>query len=235
MTSPISSIQPNIRAGMCPHGVPQSSCPICNKQNSAGIGHGSTVKHNHHDGEWSYQKCYVAGLEIKAAMMRKEAAQTFFEKQFQTALDVNAKMQNMADKLNQFIQNVKSPVLQSTMQFLMNAAINPLFNTISQISNFFDKMAKLPQNIINMLHQAGEKVAGIIGEIKNFIDRKIVDDLKQKAKKFMSFCLSVIEDENYKNDETLAVFKSRELKKYIVRILKKQSEDEHRANKDKQE
>ena len=70
MVSPIS-LQPNIRGGICPHGVPQSSCHICNKVNSGGMGHGSSVKHNNKPEEWSYQKCYVAGLEIKAAKMRR--------------------------------------------------------------------------------------------------------------------------------------------------------------------
>ncbi len=226
------SIQPNIRAGMCPHGVPQSSCPICSKQ-KMGMGHGSSVKHNHNKGEWSYQKCYVAGLEIRAAMQRKEAAQNFYEKQFQNALDINAKMQNISDRLNQFIQNIKSPFLQSSMQFLMNIVVNPSFFITSQIAGFFDKMAKLPHNMMNLLHRVQERIVGIMGEVKNFIETINFENFKQKAKKFMLFCLSVIEDENYKNDETLAVFKSRELKKYIVRIIKKRNKDEHGSNKNK--
>ena len=231
MTSPIAS-QPNIRAGMCPHGVPQSSCPICNKQNITSMGGGSVSKNSHSSNEWSYQKCYVAGLEIRAAMQRKEAAQNFYEKQFQTALALNRNLQNISDKFNSFIQNLKSPFVQTSMQFLMNSVVNPLFSTLTQLSNFIDKFSKFQQNTLNMILQAGEKVANIIGEIKNFVDRKILEDIKKTAKKFMSFCLSVIEDENYQNDETLAVFKSRELKKYIVRILKKRNDDEHGSNKD---
>ncbi|MBR1943171.1 hypothetical protein IJ843_05500 [bacterium] len=232
MTSPITS-QPNIRIGMCPHGLPQSSCPICSKQTGGGMMSSSSVKNSRPSNEWSYQKCYVAGLEIRAAMQRKEAAQNFYEKQFQTALSINRNLQNITDKLNSFIQNIKSPNVQASMQFLMNSVVNPLFNTLSQISSFIDKVSKMPQNALNMILQAGEKVTTIIGEIKNFVDRKIIDDLKKKAKKFMSFCLSVIEDENYQNDETLAVFKSRELKKYIVKILKKPKDDEHGNNQDK--
>lgn len=230
MTSPLV-IHPNIKAGMCPHGLPQSSCPICSKQNMAAMGSVSVQKHSHKNNEWSYQKCYVAGLEIKAALQRKEAAQNFYDKQFLTALSFNKNLQNIAEKLNQYINNIKSPEIQSGMKFIMNYALNPLFNTALQLSNLMQKISKLPQTAFNMLFQAGEKFANILGEIKNFVNRKFFEDIKKTAKKFFSFCLSVIDDENYKNDETLHVFKSRELRKYIVKILKNKRDNEHRNNK----
>ena len=226
MTSQLS-LQSNIKAGMCPHGFPHSSCPVCSKQNGAAMGSSSMHKSNRPSGEWSYQKCHIVGLEIKAAMQRKEAAQTFFEKQFQTALSVSRNLQSIQDKLNNFIQNIKTPILQNSMQFLMNIAINPLFNAAAKLSKFIGKIAEFQQKSLNMIFQAGEKLVSILGEVKNFIERKIIGDLKKRAKKFMSFCLSVIEDENYKNDDTLAVFKSRELKKYIVKILKKRKKNEN--------
>ena len=170
MTLPIS-LQPNIKAGMCPHGLPQSSCPICSKQAGGGMGmsRNSVAKHKH-AGEWSYQKCYVAGLQIKAAMQHRADAQNFLEKQLLFAQQVNKNLQSITDKLNQFIQNIKSPNIQTSMQFLMNNVVNPLFNTLTQISKFIDKLANFQQKAINMLLQAGEKLANILGEIKNFVE-----------------------------------------------------------------
>ena len=74
MSSPLISTQPNIKAGMCPHGVPQSSCPICNQQGGgmSRVNNKAATKPAH-AGEWSYQKCYAVGLQIKAANQRRES------------------------------------------------------------------------------------------------------------------------------------------------------------------
>ena len=78
------------------------------------------------------------------------------------------------------------------------------------------------QFLQNLISQAAEKLVNILGEIKNFINSKIKENIKKITKNIFSFFISNTEDENYKNDETLAVFKSRELKKFIVKIFKKE-------------
>lgn len=228
MASPIS-IQANIKAGMCPHGVPQYSCPICNKQAGA-MGHSGFSRNFKKSNEWSYQKCYVVGMEIKATIQRKENAKNFYEKQFQNSLSLNKNIYNISEKLNQIIQNINSQNIKTSIQFLMNTVISPLLNVSAK---FIDNIVNFQQKAFNMIYQVGEKIVSIVGEIKNFVERKIIDNIKQKAKKIMLFCLSVIEDENYQNDETLTVFKSRELRKYIVKILKKRENNEYNSDKDK--
>ncbi len=92
---------------------------------------------------------------------------------------------------------------------------------VSQIPKIIEKFAQFQQRIADFIQQAGEKLAAILGDIKNFIDRKIIENVKKRAKKFFLFFMSNIEDENYRNDDTLAVFKAREMKKFIVKIFTK--------------
>ena len=84
----------------------------------------------------------------------------------------------------------------------------------------------------NFINQAAEKLSALLGDFKNFIKSK-VEDIKKNWKKLFFFFNSDIEDENYKNDEALAVFKSRELKKYLLKILKtnkKQGKNDNRSD-----
>jgi len=76
-----------------------------------------------------------------------------------------------------------------------------------------------------------EKLNAIIGEIKNFVERNIVDKFKKLTKKLISFFIFGERDENYQNDEELEIFKSRELRKLHKAILRlKNKKDEEIEN-----
>ena len=66
-----------------------------------------------------------------------------------------------------------------------------------------------------------EKITALKGELKNILFKNFTDRIKQKAKKIFLFFINIIKDENYKNDDTLSVFKSRELRKLLDKILKR--------------
>lgn len=237
MTSPIVATQVNNRAGLCPHGLPPAACPICS--GGGGMG-GARMKDAPatkpmHSGEWSFMKCYAAGIAMRAQEARIENAKTAFEQQIEFAKQLGKNIQNIADKIQnaiQNIQNISPKFIQNTLQVLNNVIITPLMNLISQIPKLIEKFADFQQKLGTMLLQAGEKLTALLGDLKNFIDKKFVENLKKKAKNFFLFFLSNIEDENYKNDDALAVFKSRELRKYIVKILKtnkKRNDDANRS------
>ncbi len=234
MSAPITT-QPNTtKAGMCPHGLPPAACPIC-----SGGGMGSTKMRdtapmkNIHSGEWSFMKCYAAGLAIKAREARSENAKNVFEKQIEFAKQLGQSIRNLAERIQNAIKNLQmsSPkFIQNVIQVINNVIITPLFNLLSQIPKLIEKFANLQQRIAEFIQQASEKFAAILGDIKSFITRKIVENIKKKAKKFFLFFTINMEDENYKNDETLAVFKARELKKYIVKIFSKDREIKKNAD-----
>ena len=71
MPAPIS-VQ-STRAGLCPHGLPPSACPICN----GGGGGGGRVRETVASKptistEWSFMKCYAVGLALKVQDARVE-------------------------------------------------------------------------------------------------------------------------------------------------------------------
>ena len=239
MSSPIAA-QSNSRAGLCPHGLPPAACPIC-----SGKGAGARMKDSQpvtrpmKPKQWSFMKCYAAGLAIRARETRVENAKTAFEKQIEFAHQLGKNIQNIADKIRNTIQNIQnsSPqLIQSALQTVTNVIINPVLNLISQIPKLIEKMAEYGQELSIMLLQAGEKLTAVLGDIKNFINRKFVEKIKKRAKKIFMFFVSNMEDENYKNDDALAVFKARELRKYIVKLiqtLKKRNDDANRRIKNK--
>ncbi len=224
MSSPIAT-QGNNRAGLCPHGLPPTACPIC----SNGAMGGAKMKDSPatkpmRSTQWSFMKCYAAGMAIKAREARAENAKNVFEKQIEFAKQLGQNIQNLAERIQKAVQNIQNSlpsILKNVVGVINNVIITPLLNLVSQIPKIIEKFAQFQQRIADFIQQAGEKLAAILGDIKNFIDRKIIENVKKRAKKFFLFFMSNIEDENYRNDDTLAVFKAREMKKFIVKIFTK--------------
>lgn len=225
------------RAGLCPHGLPPAACPICSGGAMAGGGklRDTTATKPMNSGQWSWMKCYAAGLAIKAQEQRVENAKNSFERQIEFAKQLGKSIQNLAERIKDSVENIQKimpKLISEPIKFIANVIIMPIINMIAKIPVLIEKFALLQQNITSMILQAGEKLTALLGEIKSFIDKKITENIKVRAKKFFLFFLSDIEDENYKNDDTLAVFKARELRKYIVKILKpirKRKDDANRG------
>ena len=234
MSSPIAT-QQNTRAGLCPHGLPPAACPICS---GGGLGGASRMKDSAatkpmHSTEWSFMKCYAAGLAMRANEARAENAKTAFEQQIDFAKQLGKDIQNLARRIQDAIKNIQansSQFIQNTLQIINNVIIMPVLNLLNQIPKIIEKFALFQQRVGEFIQQASEKLAALLGDIKNFIERKVIEDVKKKAKKFFLFFMSNIEDENYKNDETLAVFKAREIKKYIVKIFRKNKKRDNNAD-----
>ncbi len=224
MSSPVT-LQSNTRAGLCPHGLPPSACPICNKGGMSGSGRAKdsvVTKPKIQTGQWSYLKCYAAGIAIKAQKARAENAKNAFERQIEFAKALSKSINNLAQKIRDNIAAIQKslpPVLSKSLDVLSNVIINPLLNIISQIPKFIEKFAQFQQNIANFINQAAEKFTAILGEIKNFINKNITENIKKQVKKLFKFLGIFSSEDDYENDETLAIFKSRELKKYLTKIL----------------
>ena len=228
MSSPF--VQTNNKAGLCPHGLPPSACPICGGATAGGGKTQTTTRPI--NTEWSYMKCYAAGLAMRAQENRIATAKEVFENQLKYAQNLRTAINNMADRIRETLQNIQNSLpsfLQKPMAIITNFVINPILNLISQIPKVIEKFVQLEQNIHKFIQNTGEKLVAIFGDLKNFIQRNITEKIKEKAKKFLLFFIANTEDENYKNDETLNIFKSRELKKYLIKILtfeKKQDKEE---------
>lgn len=235
MSSPISTQSQN-RAGLCPHGLPPAACPICSGGMAAGGSNrmkDAPVTKPMNSGQWSWIKCYAAGLAMRAQEARIENAKTVFEKQIEFAKELNKSIQNLSDRIKMSVINFQTSLPNSLANIVAAASkviIMPILNIIAQIPKIIEKLAQFQQNLGYMLLQAGEKLTALIGDIKNFLNKKLFEDTKKLAKKIFMFFVSNTEDENYQNDDTLAVFKSRELRKFIVKILKTDKKRNRNAN-----
>lgn len=235
MSSPIST-QTSNRAGLCPHGLPPAACPICSGGMASGGGgrmKDAPATKPMNSGEWSWIKCYAAGLAIKAQEARIENSKTAFEKQIEFAKELNKSIQNLSDRIKMSVINFQNSLPNSLSNFVAAVSkviIMPVLNIIAQIPKIIEKLAQFQQNLGYMLLQAGEKLTALLGDIKNFLNKKLFEDTKKLAKKIFMFFVSNTEDENYQNDDTLAVFKSRELRKFIVKILKRDKKRDKNAD-----
>lgn len=239
MPAPVS--QSSNKAGLCPHGLPPAMCPACSQKMGGGGGRAQDTKMTKpmRSGEWSYLKCYSAWMHMQTEKTLAENAQQRFDRQIETAKQLQQTISNLADKIKANIQNIQNSLptaLKVPVQILSNLIINPILNLISQIPKVMMKMAEFQKNINLLIQNAGEKLVALLGDIKNFVDKKVTENLKKLAKKFFMFFITEENGENYKNDDELAVFKARELKKYLVKILKinkKRDRDDIRTSKDK--
>ena len=239
MSNPISanSSQSTQKAGMCPHGLPHSACPIC----SGGMSGGSKMRDKAVTkpikNEWSYMKCYAVGMSMKAAKARAEANKTAFERQIEFAKQLGKEIQNISDKIKTAIQNFQktlSPTMANIIQNFSNIIVFPVLNLIAQIPKLIEKLAQFQQNVLNFIQQAGEKLTTLLADLKKFIDNTLKEKAKKVAKKFMLLFIANTEDENYNNDDTLAIFKAREIQKFFAKLvnpIRKRNKDATRSIK----
>ncbi len=228
MPSP-ALINQNIRAGMCPHGLPQAACPICS---GGGIAGGSIKKFNkpsfksHSSDNWSFMKCYMAGIAIRSRQNHILNMKDNLRRQLEFADNLRKGINNIHSKLQNVLADLKNSIPPS-LHKPMDLALKFIFNTLNKLPDLIKNFAELQKDIYSKLLSAYEKLTAILGDFKNFIQRKFTENLKQKLKKLYLFFIVNSGEENYNDDETLAVFKSREMKKYIVKILNKFTKKEN--------
>lgn len=215
----------------CPHGLPAGACPICN-----GMGGGSKkdkAVEKKDPGEWSYAKCLSVGMQMKAAKAHSQETQQMFEKQMQNALRAQQKIFEFIDKAQSLLQSIQAklpPELQGIFNNTVNAIINPILNLIAKIPQGLEKINEFINNIRSQLLGAMEKLNAIIGEIKNFIERNVVEKFKRLTKRIIKFFnIFGANEENYKNDEEIETLKARELRKIHATIMRIRKEGEKDA------
>lgn len=234
MSPTVSPISSN-RAGLCPHGLPPAACPICSGGGmSAGAKKDNVVSKPANNGEWSYAKCVAVGLQMQSQKAQVENAKQAFDRQIEFAKQLGKTINNIAENIKNAIQNFQNTLpnaLQLPMEVLSKIVITPLLNLAAQIPKVLEKLAHFQKDVREFIQQAGEKLVAILGEIKNFVDKKVMDKIKKKVKSIFEFFISDFEGENYSNDDTLAVFKSREIRKHLKKILKVEKKRDDDVNR----
>ena len=222
MSSPISATSSS-RAGLCPHGLPSAACPICSGGGMSAGGTRAKEVTRPSTNEWSYAKCVAVGLQMQAQKAIAEAPKQVLERQLEFAKQFGKELNNLAETIKANLQNFQNSLpnsLQVPMQMITKFVINPVLNLMQQIPKIMEKLAHLQYNTKEFVQNVAEKLVAFLGETKNFIDKKITDKLKKKIKSIFSIFIPEFEGENYQNEEELAIFKARELRKELLKILK---------------
>ncbi len=234
-SSPVMTAQPS-KVGMCPHGLPPAACPVCS---GGGAMRGGNIKtepkpvKQTNSGEWSYMKCYAVGLAMRAQEARAENAKNAFERQIEFGKLLSKNIQRTANRIFEAVRNFQNSmpqVFQKPIELFLNFMLKPALNILQKIPELIEKFALFQKDIISKLVQASDKLTAILGDIRNFINRKITEKIKKKIKRFFLLFTTDMEGENYNNDETIEVFKSREIKKYLIKIISDIKKKEENTN-----
>ena len=159
--------------------------------------------------------------KIQAQIDRAELAQAISLQN--RLIEAVGKVQNLFDNAMKNIEQLPK-ALAIPAKIIMNFVVKPILNLISKIPMLINSIQNALANVARFISSVGEKLASVLGEIKNFIDAKISQPLKKFASKIISIFTQGEENENEEVDK----LKSRELKQVLKGLfrLKKRKEEE---------
>ncbi len=186
----------NTKIGSCPHGLPAGACPICNGM--SGGGGGSVRKQDSKANEMSWNECYAIGQMMKAQKLARQQTQDMQAQQIQNAL-----FEKIANQLAQARTALMNAIPTSVVR-VFNAVKTILLTPVSQLGQMLvntvqtiaSGIAKIANAINEKLINITDKLAAMFGEMKNAIEKKISERLKDLKKKvFNLFGLATVDDD----------------------------------------
>ncbi len=214
-------VNQNSRAGLCPHGLPQSACPICIGGQTAGVVKKSVrTDIKMQSGKWSFMKCYMEGLSIRSRQIHIQNMKDNFRRQLESADNLREEIRKIFSKLQSLSAGLKN-YMPVSLHKPLEISLKFVFNILNKFPDLIKSSAEFQKDFYLKMLSAFEKLTAVYADFKSFIQKNFSDKFKQKFKKFYLFLFTGSFEENYGSDETLAVFKSREIKKYLVKILNK--------------
>ena len=219
MSGSISTVNNN-RANTCPHGLPLGACPICN---GMGGGGGSTKKADEprRPGEMTYQECYAQWKQMQRAEARELALKETMIKNAELAAKFQQQLLNVTNTISNMLDKIQSALpkpVAKVFEGISNNILKPLLNIVKDFPQMIKNLPNIIENIRNEITKAAEKINALIGEIQNFIEKKISDAtkvIKKRLRKLLSiFGLEEEEqEEDEKIKEEISVFKQFEVEK----------------------
>ena len=230
MTQKIRTVN-KVGAGLCPHGLPPSACPICS--NSAGSMKQSD--RNRKIGEMTYHECAMIGNMLKAqALAKKQHVQTL--KQYaENVKNFENTMSKLQANMLEFAQRYTNNLILKPLVFAIQNIAVPIVNFIKNIpttfSNFIEKINIFKQKLLDIT----DKIAAVLGEIKTAIEKKIselVGFISTKIKTlFKIFKKHNTDDEDTKIDDDKKIFNLKTILHKIKNKLKKKDKKHEQNSK----
>lgn len=213
----------------CPHGLPPGACPICSGMGGGGRKDKDTARR---PGEMTYNECMAAWIKIQAMQEAKlqakiDKVEQALAQSLQNKIIANVeKAQQMLDSFLQKLDNMPA-IIKTPIQVIVNNIIKPVLNLITKVATAINNIQTFFSNITQFIASVGEKLAMVFGEIKNFINAKISENIKKTIKTVLSL-FSESTEENEESEEVKKL-KAREFKKVLkglFRIKSKAREEE---------
>ena len=215
-----------VNAGLCPHGLPPSACPICSKM-AGGSGGMRVGERPQKTGEMSYHQCAMIGNMMRARELAEKRHAQQLEQHADSLKQFEAIMSKLSAGLQNFIQQMGVNILTKPIAFISQTVAMPVLNFVQNIPKFI-------QQFQNLKFEVQDKLNAIFGEIKNFIQKKISDIVSGIKIKFEGlfkiFKKHNAEDDDTKIDDDKKVFNLKNILSKIIR-KKKEKDDNNSQNK----
>ncbi|OLA95092.1 MAG: hypothetical protein BHW64_00425 [Candidatus Melainabacteria bacterium LEY3_CP_29_8] len=184
----VSKVSP-MRIGKCPHGNPIGACPICS---GMGGGSGKKADFSAKPGEMSYAQCLAIGNMLKAQKQRRLDAKNDFMQMQQHIAAFYKHMNNMLEKIQMILVHSFNKLPDGVKTVIKNVVNNLVMPTLNSLKNVFNNIKNIVNNtfqqIKGMLKEACDRFVGIMGELKNFFEKQIVEKFNEmKTKLFKLF------------------------------------------------
>lgn len=217
-----------MNAGLCPHGLPPSACPICSNMGGGG---GSRVgERPQKAGEMSYHQCAMIGAMMRAREARLEAHERNLKSHAEALLQFQKNMENLTQKMLQFANQISNSFIFKPVAYtisnvavgIVNGITKSVTTLVNAISSLADKISQIKQKIVDIQ----DKLNAIFGEAKVFIEKKISEFVSAVKSKFEGlfkiFRKHNTDDDDTKIDDDKKIFN---LKTIIHKIWKKKKDD----------
>ena len=233
MKLPVANAQ-HTKIGTCPHGLPAGACPICS---GSGGGGGGSKKIQQNSGEMSWDECFAIGQMMKAQKLAQQKRDEAPNNQAaQIPLNFGSRIADSAQRISEFaqkFQNSTPAIIAKPVVFLLNKVLLPVLNIIKDIPQKIQQVLIKVGEVMDFggekLKDISDKLNAMFGELKNSVEKKISDKLKDFKKKFRSiFSLADeddLQDEDLKLEEMQKIFKEKTTLNLLEENFNKQKGD----------
>ncbi len=215
MNNTITSAMPP-KAGLCPHGLPPSACPICSNMGGGASKRTEISFKSTPPQMMSWNQCEAIGYFLKAQRRASEKQRINFKLLTLQLQMLNDKMGHLIKRLEMMSQIVSNLPLGNIISVPLNLlVIKPLQiiqSTFSKVINLAEKIASMIGEMIEGLKKAHQKIKEFIIEAKNKLF-KLFEIFKPNNEK----------DTKKELHEEKKIFN---LKKYVKKLKK----DRHKAS-----
>ena len=215
----------NVKAGLCPHGLPPAACPICSKM--GGGGSNRVGERPQKAGEMSYHQCAMIGNLMRARELADKRHAQQLENHAEILKTFENTMLKAKENLQNFIQQMGNSIVTKPLAIVAQTIALPILNVIQNIPKFI-------QQFQNLKFDIQDKLNAIWGEIKNFIQKKASDIMTALKNKldgiFKIFKKHNADDDDTKIDDDKKIFNLKTILHKIIR-KKKEKNDSNSQNK----